>query len=375
MPNILDVDLVIPFNACKLPIAPAGIETGDLLIPLPPGAIDAGSLLAALPVGGIETGDQLAALPPLAIDAGTLRPPEPQGAIDAGTLRIALPTNQIDAGALLVPLASNVIVAGDLLISKPQPGPPYPLNHARIGYNNIIADNIEQLTTAEDLNGAVRATTPATWERWRPGADATLEIELTNPGQADYIGIAAHSLGSAGASVTVELQEDLGDPFILLTNVNPISDNAIFITMPEQQVKTVRLVITGTTAGFEIGVIYCGVALQMIRPLYGGHSPITLSAQNAYLPNRSDRGQFLGRDIIRQGYSTTASFKNLPAQWYRDQFQPFVEHAQILPYFWAWNLLEFPEEVAYCWNDSDISPTNSGTRDLMGVSWNMEGHK
>jgi len=63
----------------------------------------------------------------------------------------------------------------------------------------------------------------------------------------------------------------------------------------------------------------------------------------------------------------------LDAQWYRDNFDPFVVAARAAPFFFAWRNHEFPREVGFCWTTDDIRPQNMGVRNLMAVEFNMEG--
>jgi hypothetical protein len=133
-----------------------------------------------------------------------------------------------------------------------------------------------------------------------------------------------------------------------------------------------RVQLYGATAP-QIGVIFIGKTLDMQRAIYGGHSPITLSRDTINRPSMSERGQWLGTSIIRTGFSTSFAWEHLTADWYREFFDPFVEHARSKPYFIAWRPSTFPAEVGYVHSSGDIKPANMGIRDFMSVTVNTEG--
>src|SRR5690625_3349132 len=122
-----------------------------------------------------------------------------------------------------------------------------------------------------------------------------------------------------------------------------------------------------------IDLDYLGRALRMKRHIYRGHTPANLSRQTDILPQRSVNGAFLGRSVIRRGIATTYAFNNLPADWYRENFDPFVQSALERPFFVAWRPDDHPEERIYGWTPVGIAPINSGTRDFMSVSFGVEG--
>ena len=86
----------------------------------------------------------------------------------------------------------------------------------------------------------------------------------------------------------------------------------------------------------------------------------------------TEGGNFVGEQIRRMGFNTSVSFSNLENDWYRFYFQPFVIHARTLPYYFAWNLSQYPLDVGYCKTSADISPAY-GTRDTFDVGFDMVG--
>jgi hypothetical protein len=243
--------------------------------------------------------------------------------------------------------------------------PDVPLNHARIGINNLV-------TTAEAdsaLAGfpASAVTNPLTYEFWRPvGGSGVLTAEF-DAGPVDYVGIAAHNL--QGGTVKVEVK--VGGSWVVIDEVEPESNAPLMFLFDKVEAEGVQITVDGEDA--SIGVVYAGQAIAMQRRVWGGINPINFSRKTTIRPNVSENGQWLGRSIIREGSATTVSWRNLEYNWYREYFDPFVEQARITPYFFAMRPDKYPEISGYVWTNGDITPTISGVQNYLDVSVEMEG--
>jgi hypothetical protein len=249
-------------------------------------------------------------------------------------------------------------------------GGPYPLNHARILWRNVL-----QFAAADPVGASV-ATTPATWERYTVATATTVTYTVGVAFDFDSVGIAAHTFGSTGTELEIWYSTAAsGESFVKIYDAIPQDDGAIFVQISSVvDARRIRLVIGDPDTTVEVGVVFAGAALQMQRPIYGGHRPITLSSNTQYANSISDSGQWLGRSITKRGYKTQGNWKYTEAEWVRLYLAPFIEGAKLSPFFFAWNPLEYPLEVGYCWTDSDITPVNMGKRDLMEFSISMEAY-
>lgn len=251
------------------------------------------------------------------------------------------------------------------------------LSFPTIGYENRCRDDdvlIETSTAQENFEGS-NVIKGLTWDFWKPTTTPAI-IAFTFPEaiDADYCGIAAHTLTETGSAV--ELQYWDGAQWVSLGDVQPGVDsgNKVVMFLFDQVSSAIwRLIITGGTAIPVLSVVNIGLSLKLERQLYGGHTPITLSKNTVMRPNKSEGGQYLGRSIIREGASTKISLDNLTAAWVRNDFEPFMESARTLPFFFAWRAADFPTELAYVWTNKDIVVTNTGKRDLMKTSFSVEG--
>lgn len=250
--------------------------------------------------------------------------------------------------------------------------PPFPLTHARIGYRTICtAANVTASSQAAGFP-ASDAVNIFTNEFWQPTVlPATWSVDAGTGADTDYIGIAAHTLGSSGCAITIEYSTN-NSTWTELNSFLPADNRPIMLLYGTITARWWRFTLTGSTIP-RIGVIYIGQSLQMQRPIYGGHAPLTLNRQTTIYNQISEAGQFTARSIIRQGNSTSFAWKHLTSDWYRQYFDPFVLAARRVPFFIAWRPSTFPEEVGFVWTGSDISPSNMGIKDLMEVNMTVSG--
>lgn len=248
-----------------------------------------------------------------------------------------------------------------------------PGNAARIGYRSILPT--ATLTGTAGTTGFPMAAiiNPATYERYTPvSMPATVTADAAAAVSCDYVGIAAHNLGTHGCTVYVESSPD-NTTWTTRATITPTDDTTIMGLFTSASARYWRVRITGSTAP-TVGVVYLGSILTMQRNIYGGHSPLVLSRVTAVRPSLSETGQWLGATQERRGFAGSYAWKNLTAAWYRANFDPFVAtNPRIQPFFIAWRPEGYPEDVGYCWATGDISPSNQGIKDLMEVNIQVEG--
>lgn len=285
-----------------------------------------------------------------------------------------------------------------------------PLTHARIAHSRNWIDG--GTATASGTSTDYFADAPLntlTYERWKPDAlPATWTYTHSREAQCDYCCIAAHTLGTSRTSISVEYYDGLAwQTLIASTEIR--SDAPIFCIFGAVTATQWRISLSGTTLP-EIGVVRFGAALQMQRPIYGGHAPITLARQTVLRSNKSETGEYLGRTKVRTYDQTTFSWRNLSEYWVRAwwpdmqraiETEPFwiawrpelalggtqgAPDWVIYDYTWTnegryWRNAEFwlnsgsstPETVAkngdvgFCQVDQTPIPVNMGVRDLMSV--------
>lgn len=249
----------------------------------------------------------------------------------------------------------------------------YPLNHARIGYRTIATTSNVIGSSEQAGFPATAAVNPATYDYWLPAAmPAVWTVDYGEAVDVDYVGIAAHSFKTDATSVNVEYSTDnVTWTSVALTSF--ADGRPVFLMFEKTFARYWRVTFDGSVIP-QIGVIYIGELLTMMRPFYGGHSPITLSRQTQFVGSKSESGQLLGTSIVKKGVATSFKWQNLKAAWYRQYFDPFVKATRgAKPFFISWNPLRFPREVGYVQVMQDIQPSNMGIRDLMEVGFSAAG--
>ena len=286
------------------------------------------------------------------------------------------PTLPIDTPTAKTPLAGEVVPAPSSITTSitDDTTPPFALNHARILYENQL-EAYNSLTVSGGTNGNYTIV-PNTWQRWSftaTGTDA-IQYDMGTTFSADTICIGAHNL--AGATIEVYYDPDTAPGgFILLDTLTPTDNKPMMIHLSSAVTYgRLQINISGLSGSRYIGYISAGIALQMQRPFFGGHTPITDGDVTRYYSNETESGEIIGQQMRSQGFQTSAEWKNIDDTWYRTYFAPFKQAAKTRPFFFAWNLLQYPDDIGFCRISQDISAPYSGQLNLRSISMTMLGH-
>lgn len=263
-------------------------------------------------------------------------------------------------------------------IAEPTTSP----RNALIGHDTSLTDGDVVLNAQNGVNGGSESVnnllTPSTYDRWRVSAlnSGDARFEWSTLKAVNYVGIAAHNAGTAGAFITIYTSINSGSSWTSIYNASPTNDDAIFISFPEVSINGLRVVIgTGAADLKEIGVIYMGNTLEMQRPIYGGHSPADLNTNTEYQSVMSESGNFLGRTITSLGSETAFSWRHLTDDWVRDTFKPFIVSARTRPFFIKWRPDYYEDTAIFGFTTNDIQVSNmGGGHRLMNASFSMRGH-
>ena len=336
-------------NAINTPIIVTAESVSSINTPVIFGSQGSGSV----PIPVIVTPESVAAINTPVINT----------AVSVASVATPIINTAVSAPATATPVIVNSV-------ALPASNPPYALNHARILYDSLLIGS--SVATSAGANGNL-VLVPNTADRWAFTAGGSITFTLPTAVNMDSVAIGAHNLGSTSHVVSVEYSSsDAGAFSTFKANQTPADDTAMmFHNTSSVSVRRLKITCTGSGSAF-VGSIYAGIALQMQRPFFAGHAPINLSAKTIRYSSTTEGGNFVGEQIRRLGFSTSASFSNLENDWYRFYFQPFVIHARTLPFYFAWNLNQYSTDVGYCKTSEDISPSY-GTRDLFNVSFDMVG--
>lgn len=238
-----------------------------------------------------------------------------------------------------------------------------PLCNPRMAHaRNWLSGTVTASGTAAGYFAAAPDNT-LTYEFWKPDAmPATWEIDV-GAGDADYCCIAAHTLGTDGASVTAQSWD--GAAWADIVDVTPADDSPIMMLFAPVSSTKFRIRITGDVAP-EIGVIKFGMALQFPWHVFSGHTPVSLGRQTVLRDNLSETGEFLGRTKLRTRLETALSWDRLRRPWVYANWPDLQRALEEEPFFIAFRPATFPD-VAFAQVDEVPVPQLTGNSDYMAV--------
>lgn len=288
--------------------------------------------------------------------------PENVTAIDSPSNVSPESSATVDAPTIITPNAGTLTT------------PPFPLNHARILYNNILF-NYTDITVSEG-SGGNNSVTPDTAERWDFDFDggAAIVVTLGQQYETDTVCIAAHNLN--GLTVTPFYSSTETGSYTIFAPAKVATNKPLMWHVDtEVDVRRLQINISGEIGPRYIGYISAGVALQMQRPFFNGHQPFVDGDVTEYYSNRTESGNRIGRIIRRKGFQTSFSWQNIDDGWYRQYIPEFKEYAKSVPFFVAWNLLEYPDDIAFGETTADIKAEMQNGFSTMrnGLSFDLVG--
>jgi len=367
-------------GALSAPINIAELSAASLSVPVDITELSAASL--SVPVDITE-------LPPIALGvpgiiaglaAGNLLVPNYINESPAVNVSAPININELAATALSAPINITEKSAGSLsvpvsitAVSVDPESPPFALNHARILYNNLLTSSTVSPSTGSNANYTL---IPNTAQRWTFTGGASESILFTLPANQniDTVCISSHNFAGGTVEAFYDVDATAGG-FVSMGVKTPTSSNdAIMWHMSSAvSIRRIQINVYNSPASSFLGSVYAGVALQMQRPFFGGHTPAVLARRAEYFGSNTESGQFIGTQVRRRAYESEAQWKNLSDTWYRAYFQPFTVVAETLPFYFAWNLLEYPSDVVYCKPITNITPQYQGQRNLMSVDIPLMG--
>ena len=254
--------------------------------------------------------------------------------------------------------------------------PTYIANNAQpcVLWRNLLTEgtvaNSTLPTTAPRANGI----TESTFDYWQPTAvPDTLDVSLAGLVSADCCVIAAHTIGSAGASVAVEYYN--GSSWVTINTVTPTDNDTIMIVWPSILATGWRIQLTGAVA--QIGVVMIGSRLVIPGGVVPGYSPAWASKLVTKFAGVSRRGQFFGQRTERAGARLSPQFMPIPYAYARDTMALFrARYNNGNAFAWASAPSVFPEDVAYCWaaDNAIFNPTVLAGGELVSLAFDLEAY-
>ena len=249
-----------------------------------------------------------------------------------------------------------------------------PSNNVRFGYENLL-ENGTVIASSEDADFPVENCFDwITNDFFKPAAAGVVNIDLTLSAAdgANYFAFYGTDLAANGG--TIKLQYHDGSNYVDATSTITVSGTAPYMAFFDTKVATLWRVVINSTPISSIASISFGEYMALERGLWMGFTEPLLSRNTETIGNVSDGGVFLGRSIISRGFSTRANIEFMSNSFARNEWEQFVRHAEKKPFYFAWNINDYPNEAAFCWTpNGDIKPPRRTHKRLMAVDLNIEG--
>jgi hypothetical protein len=219
-----------------------------------------------------------------------------------------------------------------------------PIDQPRICFDTHTATPTATSTaTGADVAWLVDGETWSVWE----GGGTSQTVTLTFSSAAtSYAAIAAHNLGSTGATVSCAAGG------VTVGSISPDDDGAIVFLFGSTTVTTVAFTISGGSAAPQIAVAQAGEVLEMPQLSVFTGLPISESKQVRYRHQQSIRGDVLGRAVEGADLRFDLTVQNLPETFRAASgdvtWKGFINHVDNTgPFFIAAKPSSYPDDVAY----------------------------
>lgn len=244
-------------------------------------------------------------------------------------------------------------------------------NKPIIGWDNVVANGTLMASSSAEGYPVTNLTNPSTSSEWRAAADGTQSVTVTLSGaqEINYIGIARHNFGSTGTSLTITAQP--GDVEIT-PSMMPVDDAPLMVRFDPITVESLTITMTGSTDPVRMSVLYAGMLTTVKGGIYQEVVPIPYGYQTDIVTNRAESGDFLGRIMTDQRLQLAYEFAYVEYDWFKANMGPFIKHAMLRPFFFAWLPEKYPEDVVFGWLTNDINPISENFEGTVVVRFNME---
>lgn len=214
-------------------------------------------------------------------------------------------------------------------------------------WDNLLTGGTLTASTEESGAEVENITTGSTFDYWTPTTTSgAVYLDTGTPKTASALGIAAHNLGSLGATITVK---DASGPTTLAT-VSPTDDKTILILFDETSTSDWEIEITGASAAFSIGVMTLGEPLIFETGITPSYTPLWMAENIELFNNKSLGGQFFQNRIVRKSSEGIVNLNILDRDFVEGiSFQDFRDYYnEGKTFFWAAGPSVFDKDVSFC---------------------------
>lgn len=258
-----------------------------------------------------------------------------------------------------------IILADNITLDSDDP----PLTYPCLAWHNLVTTtNLTTTATPQTNYPITNLANPSTALWWKSSA-ATDDIFLDLGGaEVDYIAFAGHNFASEGISVTVG---SAMSPGTLIPPTTLDDDGVVIFRFPLQEIGGLSVSFSGGGIP-QASVMYAGRLLVFERGLQGDYTPLPFGRVTNAVTGMSESGHFIGRVITGSRNDSQARFIGLAHTWMRENLAPFLAAATDIPFFFAWNPADYPEDTGFAWLTDDAQPVIS-LEGYVSITFNMTG--
>lgn len=243
-------------------------------------------------------------------------------------------------------------------------------------YDSVFENGTVTVSSETPDGEGANALEDTTFDFWTPAdATASITVDCGSAVECDCLGVAAHTLGTEGASIQVRGSSD-GSAWVTISSVSPMVDDTIVSIFPAVSYRYWQVQVTGGPA--SIGVVKLGKRLIIDGGVISGHVSIDHGAKVELLNSTSIGGQFLGNRIKRVGAETSIDFGLLDRDFVDNVMAAFEAHYNSgRTFFFSAHPTFMPENIGYCWRPErggELSPTYEEGGELMSVSMDVSAY-
>jgi len=258
-------------------------------------------------------------------------------------------------------ISSSFVLSPEAAVLRPNAG--------LLAFDSIVSETRVSATSQDPDNPVTNLANVSTTFVWQAADTADQNIDIEIGTSINYVAFARHNINSPAE---IRIQAQVGTTFSNLTDWFTPRRQVFYLRLNDATPDGIRLQIRNAVNPAIIGVLYAGLALELQRNIYVGHTPITYARNVDTIGGYSENGQYLGEVIRREGRSNTVSLQNLTAEWYRENLDPFIAQRPRKPAFFAWRPGSYPEEVGYVWLTGSPQPVNQRSNGMMSIDMQFE---
>lgn len=251
------------------------------------------------------------------------------------------------------------------------------LHHPLFGWRNQVSVSNIVADSATTGGPATNLANPATSLLWVSSSTAEQLVTVTDlVGEIDYVGIARHNFGSTGIAISVEaITADSAPNYVeVLPAQLPADDSPLVLRFARDFYSAVRVRLAPDATAPQMAVLFIGKLLAIAPGLRPGFTPISEARNINLVSGLSESGEHLGAIVVGASLESSAEFEDIDPDFYAADVRPFVRGASAGdPFFFVWDPLTRPDDVAFCWLLRPAMPVISRSTGEISLSLSIGG--